>query len=240
MVNIAKEYDLFIVADEIYANIVYGGTVMTELHDIIGDVPGMAMKGLSKEVPWPGSRCGWVEFYNTDKDANFARYVKSLVDSKMLEVCSTTLPQKALPLILSDGRYPDYLAANNEMYNKRAEIVHDVMSGVNGVTCVQPHGALYATVVFDQGMLTSQQSVPIDNNAVKDYIEQLVSGLAPDKRFVYYLLAATGICVVPLSGFNSDLPGFRITLLETDEVKFKTNLETIAATIGSYLASTAI
>ena len=38
-----------------------------------------------------------------------------------------------------------------------------------------------------------------------------------DKRFVYYLLAAKGVCVVPISSFCSDLLGFRVTLLEEDE-----------------------
>lgn len=245
IVAIAREFDLFIVADEIYTNIVYGGAVMTALADVIGDVPGMAMKGLSKEVPWPGSRCGWIEFYNTDKDPIFARYVKSLVDAKMLEVCSTTLPQKALPKILSDARYPAYLAANNAMYDKRAELFYKTFSKVAGVTCVRPQGALYATVIFDEGVLKADQTLPIEkadakterSGEVKKYLEPLVKNIAPDKRFVYYLLASTGICVVPLSGFNSDLPGFRITLLETDEAKFKQNLDTIAEAIKKYLKS---
>ena len=38
-----------------------------------------------------------------------------------------------------------------------------------------------------------------------------------DKRFVYYLLGAKGICVVPISSFCSELQGFRVTLLEEDE-----------------------
>ncbi|HAO64566.1 TPA: aminotransferase [Candidatus Taylorbacteria bacterium] len=235
IVAIAREFDLFIVADEIYANIVYGGAVMTALSDVIDDVPGMAMKGLSKEVPWPGARCGWVEFYNTDKDPIFARYVKSLVDAKMLEVCSTTLPQKALPKILSDKRYAGYLAENNLLYNKRAELFYKTFSKVSGVTCVRPQGALYATVVFDEGVLGADQTMTIEDAEVKKYIEQQVVGIALDKRFVYYLLSSTGICVVPLSGFNSDLPGFRITLLEVDDVKFKKNLDTIAEAIKNYL-----
>ena len=237
IVAIAREFDLFIIADEIYSNIVYGGAVMTNLADVIGDVPGIAMKGLSKEVPWPGSRCGWLEFYNLNKDAIFARYVKSLVDAKMLEVCSTTLPQKALPKILSDARYPAYLAENNALYDKRAELVYKTFSKVAGVTCVRPQGALYATVVFDEEVLGANQTMPIGNTAVKNYIEPLVKNIALDKRFVYYLLASTGICVVPLSGFNSDLPGFRITLLETDDSKFKANLDTIAEAIRRYLKS---
>ena len=40
--------------------------------------------------------------------------------------------------------------------------------------------------------------------------------MALDKRFTYYLLATTGVCVVPLSSFHSNLLGFRVTLLEED------------------------
>jgi aspartate/methionine/tyrosine aminotransferase len=237
IVNIAREYDLFIVADEVYTNIVYGGAVMTPLSEVIGDVPGMSLKGLSKEVPWPGSRCGWVEFYNTDKDPIFARYVKSLVDSKMMEVCATTMPQMALPRILSSQNYHDYIAQNNERYNRRAELFYDKLSGIDGITIVQPKGALYATVVFNGGVLTPSQLLEIENQNIKDFIEPKISGIALDKRFVYYLLASTGICVVPLSGFNSDLPGFRMTLLEVDDEKYTKTLETIADAITKYLSS---
>ena len=39
---------------------------------------------------------------------------------------------------------------------------------------------------------------------------------------MFYLLATHGICVVPLSGFNSARCGFRFTLLEQDEERFET------------------
>ena len=68
IVALAKEYKLFIIADEIYTHITYNGAKAVQLAEVIGDVPGIGMKGLSKELPWPGSRCGWLEFYNTDKD----------------------------------------------------------------------------------------------------------------------------------------------------------------------------
>ncbi|MCK5194648.1 MAG: aminotransferase, partial [Desulfobulbaceae bacterium] len=62
-------------------------------------------------------------------------------------------------------------------------------------------------------------------------------GTSFDKRFVYYLLASTGVCVVPLSSFATDLQGFRITLLERDEKTFRKIFETIAESIQGYLAS---
>ncbi|MCD6388412.1 MAG: aminotransferase, partial [Desulfobulbaceae bacterium] len=58
-----------------------------------------------------------------------------------------------------------------------------------------------------------------------------------DKRFVYYLLASTGICVVPLSSFATELQGFRITLLERDETAFRMIFDTIAENIRTYLDS---
>ena len=56
IVAIAKEFDLFIIADEIYQNLVFNGTRTLPLGAVIGDVPGISMKGISKELPWPGSR----------------------------------------------------------------------------------------------------------------------------------------------------------------------------------------
>jgi aspartate/methionine/tyrosine aminotransferase len=59
--------------------------------------------------------------------------------------------------------------------------------------------------------------------------------VAADKRFVYWLLASTGICVVPLSGFASDLPGFRFTLLEHDDEKRRGIYAAMADAAGRYL-----
>jgi aspartate/methionine/tyrosine aminotransferase len=68
-------------------------------------------------------------------------------------------------------------------------------------------------------------------------VKRITSNVALDKRFVYYLLAATGICVVPLTGFNCELMGFRITLLESDEVRFEKIFKTVRDKIKEYLAS---
>lgn len=72
---------------------------------------------------------------------------------------------------------------------------------------------------------------------MRTYTEELVKNVPNDKRFVYYLMASTGICVVPLSGMNSTLEGFRLTLLEPDEKKFTTMLETLTGAIGKYTRS---
>jgi len=235
IVAIAKKYDLFIISDEIYSNLVYDDQYK-KLAAVIRDVPAIAMRGISKEFPWPGARCGWIEFYNRDKDATFNEYAQSIIDAKMLEVCSTTLPQQVLPKIMNDERYYPSLKKRTEIYKEKADIVHGLFSQIPGVIFHKPKGAFYFTIVFEEGVLTSSQTLPISNTDVQLLVQELTNAEAPlDKRLVYYLLGATGICVVPLTtGFNSSYCGFRATLLEPDMQKFTDTMKTLRDAIRVY------
>lgn len=239
MIAIAHEYDLFVICDEVYHNIVYNGTSTKPISDIIGEVPALALKGISKEVPWPGARCGWMEVYNADKDPVFKQYVKSILDAKMVEVCSTTLPQKAIPKILSHPQYPVYLQERKDRYEKFSNIAVELLRGVPGIKVNRTNGAFYMSVVFEEGCLNHRQSLPIEIGEVRTLVEKLVSEskVALDKRFVYYLLASTGICVVPLSSFCTLEQGIRITLLERDEQEFRQIFQTLGESITAYLNS---
>jgi aspartate/methionine/tyrosine aminotransferase len=237
IVALAKKYKLFIISDEIYSNLAYKGSGMKKLASVIDGVPGIAMRGISKEFPWPGARCGWIEFYNRDKDKNFDRYARSIVDSKTLEVCSTTLPQRVLPEVMSDRRYMPYLAGRTRKYKRRADYAHEVLSKIPGIIIHKPHGAFYMACIFKKGVLKKGQTLPT-KASLKEYIDSCLKNASPDKRFAYYLLASTGVCVVPLTtGFNSRLHGFRFLLLEPSDAKFKKTINTIAKGIRDYLAS---
>jgi alanine-synthesizing transaminase len=235
-VRIAKTYRLFLVCDETYASIVYGGANTVALSGAIGEVPGLSLRSVSKEFPWPGARCGWIEAYNKDKDPVFAAYVRSLLDAKRLEVCSTSLPQIVIPRIMGDGRYPAHLARRAAMFGSRADEAAAAFEGIPGVKLVKPEGAFYASAVFSGG-LPAEGRLPVSDPSLAAYIEEQVAGLAPDKRFAYWLLASTGICVVPLTGFVSDLPGFRFTLLETDDERRRWIFGSLAEACRTYLAS---
>ena len=239
IVEIAHRYDLFLICDEIYQNIVYNGMTTSPLSDVIGTVPGIAMKGISKEMPWPGSRCGWIEVYNADKDPMFAKYITSILNAKMVEVCSTTLPQMVLPRVLQHPEYQDYLEERIRRYERFSNIAYECLKDVKGVLVNRPNGAFYMSVCFEDGALNSRQTLPIENVEIRKMIESLVSppGTACDKRFVYYLLGATGICVVPLTSFATDLKGFRVTLLERNEEEFVRIFRTLAETIRKYMKS---
>jgi aspartate/methionine/tyrosine aminotransferase len=234
---IARENDVFIIADEIYANIVYDGRGRLNMSEWIGDVPGIAMRGISKEYPWPGARCGWLEVLNKGRDRAFGRYIDSLIAAKRLEVSSTTLPQMSIPLVMSDPRYEVHLEAREQMFAERAEEVAEAFRGCEHVIVNKPSGAFYYTVMFKPGLLRNDQVLHIDNPKVAATVERMVAGVEPDKRFVYYLMGATGIVVVPLTGFQCSHHGFRGTLLESDDAKRAWILETLRDSIDAYVAS---
>ncbi|MEA3365561.1 MAG: pyridoxal phosphate-dependent aminotransferase [Candidatus Hydrogenedentes bacterium] len=235
--EIAREHRLFMIADEIYVHIVYNGNPRLHMSEWIEDVPALAMRGISKEYPWPGSRCGWLEVLNKQRDENFARYVDSLIAAKRLEVCSTTLPQMSIPRIMGDPRYAEHLAQRARTFDKRADEAMAAFDGCDSVIVIKPGGAFYFTVMFKPGVLRNHQELWIQNGAVRRRIEEMVKGVAPDRRFVYYLMGATGIVVVPLSGFQSSHDGFRMTLLETDDERRAWIFKTLREAIDEYVAS---
>ena len=238
IVEIAREFNLFLIADEIYINITYNGAQAYSLAEIIEDVPGISMKGISKELPWPGSRCGWMEYYNREKDPEFNRLCLALDNAKMIEVCSTKLPQVAIPKILGDPRFKPYREAINNKIGKRSKIIADILHTVPQLTFNETFGAFYNTITFKEGTLKPGQKIKIDNPKVRALVEEWVSQPIPlDKRFAYYLLGATGVCVVPISSFCSTLRGFRVTLLEEDEATLHHTFTAIRDGIMEYLAS---
>lgn len=235
--EIARQNRIFLITDEIYSHIVYNGSPHLHASEWAGDVPTLAMRGISKEYPWPGSRCGWIEVLNHKNNEIFDRYARSLLAAKRLEVSSTTLPQMSIPRVMGDARYPGHLAAREAMFGERARQAVAAFDGCDSVLVNPPGGAFYLTVMFQPGALNANQTLPIADNRIRERIEQLVQGVAPDKRFVYYLMGATGIVVVPLTGFHCELQGFRTTLLESDEKKREWIFRTLRESIDAYTAS---
>ncbi len=201
-------------------------------------MPGISMKGISKELPWPGARCGWMEYYNRGRDEDFNRFCHALDNAKMIEVCSTKLPQLTIPKILGDPRFKTYREETNRNIGKRSKIIADILRTVPQLTFNETFGAFYNTIIFRKDTLKPHQHLAIANPEVKKLVEGWVNQDIPqDKRFVYYLLGAKGICVVPISSFCSELQGFRVTLLEENEDTLINTFTSLRDAIVEYLNS---
>jgi alanine-synthesizing transaminase len=238
-VKLAKEFNLLLIADEIYQNITYNGIKAVALAEVIGNHPAISLKGISKEFPWPGARCGWMEFYNREASREFSKLCQTLENAKMIEVCSTILPQLAIPRIMSHPEFPAYREQANAQIGERSEWMREILGKIEGIKFNPTQGAFYNTIVFDEQLLTTRQSLPIEDVRLQKLVDSWLDDpeMPLDKRFVYYLLASERICVVPISSFCSDLRGFRVTLLEENEAVFKDTFSRLGAAITRYLHS---
>jgi aspartate/methionine/tyrosine aminotransferase len=135
--------------------------------------------------------------------------------------------------------YHNYLRERISRYERMSNITYEALSAVPELAVNRTNGAFYMAVPFRPGVLNHTQTLKLDNPEIRDLVEGIVNqpGVAPDKRFVYYILAKTGICVVPLSSFNTELLGFRVTLLERDEAECRRIYRTLTENIAAYLAS---
>ncbi|MFA5042669.1 MAG: pyridoxal phosphate-dependent aminotransferase [Kiritimatiellia bacterium] len=240
IIRLAERYRLMLLSDEVYFRLVYKSCQYVQLTELVGRrVPLVVMRGMSKDLPWPGARCGWMEFHNTDLDADYARFFESIKRPLMLEVCSTTLPQTALPLIYDHPEYQRWNARYTSELERNGQAIFRVLSRTPGLRVSPIQGAFYMTALFAPKTLNARQTLPISSSAARAFIRKTVAKphLPLDKRFAYYLLAATGICVVPASDFTSPYPGFRITTLERNRSRRDRVYRTLAAAVRRYLAS---
>ncbi|MGB1008757.1 MAG: pyridoxal phosphate-dependent aminotransferase [Thiolinea sp.] len=234
IVDIARRHDCFLVFDEIYHTMVFDGVPNTLLHEIIGDVPGISMKGISKDIPWPGSRCGWIEVYNAEKDKNFRDFINMILLAKMLEVCSTTLPQMILPDIYRAPEFTGHIRSRIEKYQCRAREAVDYFSQFPQVRVTMPGGVFYLVVEL---LDLPRNKLTAKTKAARLYIDKLLEqndNVAADFQFVYEMMAAEGVCAVPLSGFGCDLQGYRMTLLQDDDAVFSETLRLMGRAIEGY------
>lgn len=240
IVALAEKYKIMIIADEIYFRMIYPNETHYSFAELAHNrVPLIVMRGLSKDLPWPGARCGWLEFHNTELDQNFSAYCESVKKRILLEVCATTLPQTVAPAIYN---HPDFVAWNKKYNQELSEVAYDIanyLKQIPELDANETHGAFYMLPRFKDHVLNNKQTLEINNPEIKKYIEKLtsVSKFPLDKRFAYYLLASTGIVVVPATDFFSNTPGFRITTLERDPAKRKQTYTTLVAAIKTYLKS---
>ncbi|MBI2441978.1 MAG: pyridoxal phosphate-dependent aminotransferase [Lentisphaerae bacterium] len=240
IVRLAERYRLMLISDEVYFRLVYNGARFVHLTELAaGRVPLVVMRGVSKDVPWPGARCGWLEFHNTDLDADFARFFESIKRPLLLEVCATTLPQTALPLIYDHPEYQPWLERYTANLARNANAIAAILGRTAGVRVHPIQGAFYMMALFAEKALKRHQTLKIARESVRAFIRQSLERRAMplDKQFAYYLLAATGICVVPASDFGSPYPGFRVTTLERNPVRRDRVYRYLANAIHRYLAS---
>lgn len=220
IIKFAYKEKLFLFADEVYQDNIYAEgskfysfkKVLIEMGEPYSNMELASFMSCSKGYMGEcGLRGGYAEVINMDPNVK-AMYLKAI--SAML--CPTVLGQACLDTIMNiptkgEPSYDLYMKEKTDVLNSlklRAKMVAETFNAIEGFSCNPVQGAMYA---FPQMKLP-----PKAIEAAKQ------AGKAPDVFYAFELLEATGICIVPGSGFGQQ-PGtyhFRTTILpQPDKLK---------------------
>ena len=133
--DIAKEHDLFLIADEVYREFVYDGLKYTSaltLKDIEDRV--IIVDSISKRYSACGARIGLV----ASKNKNLIYNIMKLCQSRL---CVPTVEQVGAAALKDTPE--SYFIETRKEYQKRRDILMDGLKKIPGVVCQKPTGAFY-------------------------------------------------------------------------------------------------
>lgn len=198
IIDIARENNLIVFADEIYDRILYDGAKHISIASLADDILFCTFSGLSKNYRLPGFRSGWLILSGAKKQAK--GYIEGLNMLASMRLCPNTMAQYGIQTAL--GGYQsinDLVAAGGRLHLQR-EKAYTMLNEIDGISCTKPSGALYLFPKIDTKMY----------------------GIKDDEKFIYDLLAKEKILLVQGTGFHWETPDhFRVVFLApTDKLEF--------------------
>ncbi len=209
MIDLAREHELIVLADEIYEKIIYSGEHVHAASLTGDDVLCFTFSGLSKAYRACGWRAGWlVATGPLDAASNLLEGLQLLANMRM---CANVPAQHAIQTALGGYQSIDALCQPGGRLYEQRNVTWEKLNEIPGVSCVKPRGALYAFPGLDP-----------DVHEIHD-----------DEQFVQDLLLQEKILVVQGSGFNlDDTNHFRIVTLPWAQ-----DLTEAIERIGNFLSS---
>ena len=178
IVQVAREHQLIVFADEIYDKTLYDGHAHTSIASLADDVLFVTFNGLSKNYRACGYRAGWMV---VSGDKRHARdYIEGLNMLASLRLCANTPGQLAIQTALGGYQSIDDLVGPGGRLRRQRDLAYQLLTDIPGVTCVKPKGALYMFPRLDPKVY------PITN----------------DQQFAFDLLAEEKVLIVQGTGFN--------------------------------------
>jgi alanine-synthesizing transaminase len=190
IVEIARQHELIVFADEIYDKTLYDGAKHTSISSLADDVLFVTFNGLSKNYRSCGYRAGWMVVSGAKRNAR--DYIEGLNMLASLRLCSNTPGQLAIQTALGGYQSIDDLVAPTGRLGHQRELAYELLSQIPGVSVVKPKAALYMFPRLDPKVY------PIED----------------DQQFAYELLADQKVLIVQGTGFNWIAPDhFRLVFL---------------------------
>ncbi|MBG3079973.1 pyridoxal phosphate-dependent aminotransferase [Proteus mirabilis] len=194
IVEIARQHDLIIFADEIYDKILYDDAEHHSIAAMAPDLLTVTFNGLSKTYRVAGFRQGWMVLNGPKKHAK--SYIEGLNMLASMRLCANVPMQHAIQTAL--GGYQsisEFILPGGRLYEQRNR-AWELINQIPGVSCVKPMGALYMFPKID-----------LNRYSIKD-----------DQKMILDLLLQEKVLLVQGTAFNWPYPDhFRIVTLPRED-----------------------
>jgi len=190
IIEVAKEHDLIIMADEIYDRILYDDMTHTPMSILTDDVLILSYNGLSKSHRIAGFRAGWMMV--SGKKDHAADFIEGLDMLASMRLCSNVQGQYAIQTAMGGYQSMKELTSKSGRLSKQRELAVSRLNAIKGISCTMPQGAFYCFPKMDPEVYP-----------IKD-----------DMQFMMDLLIEENVLMVQGTGFNWDAPDhFRLVFL---------------------------
>ena len=194
IIEVARQHQLIILADEIYDKTLYDGHTHTSIAALAEDVLCLTFNGLSKNYRSCGYRAGWMVVSGEKRHAR--DYIEGLNMLASMRLCSNTPGQLAIQTALGGYQSINDLVAPSGRLGRQRDLAYKLLSDIPGVSVVKPKAALYMFPKLDPKLY------PIED----------------DQEFAYDLLAEEKVLIVQGTGFNWATPDhFRLVFLPNSD-----------------------
>ena len=194
IVELARQHQLIILADEIYDKVLYDGCQHDSIAALADDVLFITLNGLSKNYRSCGYRAGWMVVSGEKRHAK--DYIEGLNMLATMRLCANAPGQFAIQTALGGYQSINDLVGPGGRLLRQRDMAHKLLTDIPGVSCVKPKAALYMFPKLDPVMYP----------------------IADDQRFAYDLLSEEKVLIVQGTGFNWIAPDhFRLVFLPNQD-----------------------
>jgi alanine-synthesizing transaminase len=194
IVAIAREFDLVILADEVYDKVLYDGVTHTAMASLSTDVLTLTFNSLSKAYRSCGYRAGWMILSGPKQIAT--DFIEGLNMLANLKLGSNVPGQYAIQTALGGYQSIQDLVKEGGRLRRQRDLAYELITAIPGVTCVKPDAALYMFPKLDPA----------------------VYPIADDRQFFLELLRETRVMLIQGTGFNwPQSDHFRIVFLPHED-----------------------
>jgi alanine-synthesizing transaminase len=190
IVQVARENQLIILADEIYDRLVMDGIEHVSIASLAPDLFCITFNGLSKSHMIAGYRIGWMSISGDKSHAKDLMLGINMLSN--MRLCSNVPAQSIVQTALGGHQsVKDYIVPGGRVYEQR-EFVYNALCDIPGVSVVKPKAAFYIFPKLDPAKFN----------------------ITDDDQFALDLLRQKKVLIVGGKGFNWQTPGyFRIVYL---------------------------